>query len=139
MTRFVPLSSAAALMLALAGCGAEPAQESAATPDQSEVPAGEAPTMVETMPAAEAAATAADPAEATEVTRPPEKSRPKQEPKVAAPPRAKAMPEAVKPADPEPDPHAGPDMRSEERRVGKECVSQGGARWCASQQKKKNH
>src|SRR3546814_3262548 len=62
MTRFVPLSSAAALMLALAGCGAEPAQVSAATPDQSEVPAGEAPTMVETMPAAEAAATAADPA-----------------------------------------------------------------------------
>src|SRR3546814_11185323 len=65
MTRFVPLSSAAALMLALAGCGAEPAQESAATPDQSEVPAGEAPTMVETMPAAEAADTAADPAEAS--------------------------------------------------------------------------
>src|SRR3546814_2012320 len=69
MTRFVPLSSAAALMLALAGCGAEPAQESAATPEQSEVPAGEAPTMVETMPAAEAAATAADPAEATDVDR----------------------------------------------------------------------
>lgn len=109
MTRFIPLSSAAALMLALAGCGAEPAQESDATPERSEVPAGEAPTMVETMPAAESAATA-DPAEATEVTRPPEKSRPKQEPKVAVPPRAKAVPEAVKPADPEPDPHAGHDM-----------------------------
>src|SRR3546814_11135747 len=110
MTRFVPLSSAAALMLALAGCGAEPAQESAATPDQSEVPAGEAPTMVETMPAAEAAATAADPAEATEVTRPPEKPRPKQDTKVAAPPRATALPDAATPHQPDPDPPAGHNM-----------------------------
>src|SRR3546814_12937785 len=94
MTRFVPLSSAAALMLALAGCGAEPAQESAATPEQSEVPAGEAPTLVETMPAAEAAATAADPAEATAVTRPPVKSRTTQEPKVDVPPLAYATREA---------------------------------------------
>src|SRR3546814_1897699 len=109
MTRFVPLSSAAALMLALAGCGAEPAQESAATPDQSEVPAGEAPTMVETMPAAKAAETAADPAEATEVTRPPEKSRPQQEPQAAAQPRAKAKPQPVNPAAPEPEPHARPN------------------------------
>src|SRR3546814_11226045 len=119
-------------MLALAGCGAEPAQESAATPDQSEVPAGEAPTMVETMPAAVAAATAADPAEATEVTRPPEKSRPKQEPNVAAPPRAMALPEAVKPADPEPDPHAGHDM--DKMRPSSCCpmgseARRGGKRW----------
>ena len=110
MTRFNYLTSAAALMLALAGCSAEPSQESDAMPEQGEVTAGEPPAMVETMPVAEETPTASAPAVPTEEGRPPEKSRPKQEPaaKAAVPPRAKAVPEAPKPV--EPDPHAGHDM-----------------------------
>lgn len=110
MTRFVPLSSAAALMLALAGCGAEPAQKSDITTEQGEVVAGEPPAMVETMPVAQDAQTTSGPAVPTEEAKPPEKSHPKQEAvaKAAVPPRAKLVPEAPKPV--EPDPHAGQDM-----------------------------
>jgi len=112
MTRFIPVTGAAALMLALAGCGAEPAQKSDAAPDQSEVTAGEPPAMAETTPIAEETSTVSDPVAPTEEASPPEKSRPKQEPaaKAAVPPRAKAAPEAPKPVEPEPDPHAGHDM-----------------------------
>lgn len=110
MTRFIPLTSAAALMLALAGCGTEPAKESGAAPEQSEVVAGERPAIAETMPAAEEISTTSDSAVPTEEAKLPEKSRPKQEPavKAAVPPREKAAPEPPKPV--EPDPHAGHDM-----------------------------
>ncbi len=110
MTRFIPLASAAALILALPGCGAEPAPESDATPEQGEVTAVEPSAMVKTMPVAEEAPTASGTAVPTEGARPSEKSRPKPEPapKAAVPPRAKAVPEAPKPV--EPDPHAGHDM-----------------------------
>src|SRR3546814_9430941 len=60
-------------MLALAGCSAEPSQESDAVPEQGEVTAGEPPAMVETMPVAEETPTASAPAVPTEEGRPPEK------------------------------------------------------------------
>lgn len=107
MTRYIPLASAAALMVALAGCGAEPTQKSDTAPEQSEVPAGEAPAMVETTPAADETPTAPE-AAPTEAARPAENSKPAAKP--AVPPRAKAAPEAPKPVEPEPDPHAGHDM-----------------------------
>ncbi len=109
MTRFIPVTGAAALMLALAGCGAEPAQKSDAAPEQGDVIAGEPPAMAETAPVAEETPTASDPVVPTEEATPPEKPRPKQEPaaKAAVPPQAK---EAPKPVEPEPDPHAGHDM-----------------------------
>jgi hypothetical protein len=112
MTRFIPLAAITALMLALAGCGAEPAQESDATPEPSEVPATQTPAMVEPAPVAEETSTASDPAVATQKARPPEKARPKQEPaaKATVPPRAKVVPDAPKPVEPETDPHAGHDM-----------------------------
>jgi hypothetical protein len=107
MTRYIPLASAAALMVALAGCGAESAQKSDTAPEQSEVPAGEAPAMVETTPAADETPTAPE-AAPTEAARPAENSKLAAKP--AVPPRAKAAPEAPKPVETEPDPHAGHDM-----------------------------
>lgn len=109
MTKFIPLSSAAALMLALARCGSEPAQESDVTPAQTEVPAVEAPPLAETKPAVADAPTASGSA-ATGMAKAPEATRPKNDParKPASPPDTKAVPDAPKPA--EPDPHAGHDM-----------------------------
>ncbi len=107
MTRYIPLASAAALMVALAGCGAEPARESSTAPEQSEVPAGETPAMVETMPAADETPTAPE-AAPTEAARATENSKPAAKP--AVPPRAKAAPEVPKPVESEPDPHAGHDI-----------------------------
>jgi uncharacterized lipoprotein len=52
MTRFVHLSPAAAFMLVLAGCGAEPRQEADVAPVQDES-AAVAPAPVEAPPAAE--------------------------------------------------------------------------------------
>ena len=111
MTRFISVAGATALMFALAGCGAEPAQESDATPEPSEVPATQTPAMVEPAPVAEETSTASDSAVPSEGVRPPEKSRPTQDPaKAPVQPRPKAVPEAPKPVEPEPDPHAGHDM-----------------------------
>ena len=62
-------------MLALAGCSAEPAQESATAREQSEVNADEPPAMAEITPVVEE--TASDSAVPSEGVRPPEKSRPK--------------------------------------------------------------
>lgn len=108
MTRFILFASAAALLVALAGCGAEPAQKSEVAPELGKVPAGDTPAMIETAPASEAIPIAPAPTAATEATRQPEKSRPKPEPKVAIPPRAKPVPEMPKPV--KPDPHAGHDV-----------------------------
>ena len=112
MARYIPLASAAVLILALAGCGTEPAQESDGAPEQGEVSAGEPPAMVETIPVADETPTASAPAAPTDKAVPPENSRRKQEPaaKATVPPRTKAVPEAPKPVEPEPDPHAGHDM-----------------------------
>jgi hypothetical protein len=109
MTKLIPLSSAAALMLALAGCGSEPAKESDATPEPAEIPAGEAPPIADTVPAADDAPAASDPA-APHAAKAPETTRPKQDParKAGPPPETKTVPDAPKPA--EPDPHAGHDM-----------------------------
>lgn len=109
MTKFIPLSSAAALMLALTGCGSEPTKESDGTSEQTEAPAGEAPPIAGIMPAADDVPVASGPT-ATGPAKAPETVRPKQEPaKKASPqPETTAGPDAPKPA--EPDPHAGHDM-----------------------------
>jgi hypothetical protein len=108
MTRFISLSPPAALMLVLAGCGADPRQEADAAPDRDGA-AVAAPAKAEASPGAEWT-----PAEAATVSaaapRTPETSSPAPKPKTVVPPRTMPTPEASKPADPQPDPHAGHDM-----------------------------
>lgn len=108
MTRFIALASAAMLMVALTGCGAEPAQKNEAAPEFGKVPILESAAKVEAVPPAEETPITPNTAAATEATKRPDISRPSTEPKAPVPPQAKPVPEAPKSV--EPDPHAGHDL-----------------------------
>ncbi len=108
--RRIALTSATALILALAACGAEPTQTNEGPSEQRGNPGGMTPPIAETPPAVEGAPAQEEPAVATDGAKPPETSRPAKEPvaKAPVPHVAKPAPDPAKPA--EPDPHAGHDM-----------------------------